>query len=268
MQEDKVAIVVLNYLNFEDTIECVDSILKNRYDIVGVVVVDNGSYNHSYELLIEEYRHRSEVYVIKSPRNLGFSRGNNLGIRFARKKLRADFVLVVNNDTVFTESDYIEKLVSNYSKGVGCIGSSIVLRDGARQGIYKEYISLKDTFIYLINMHSKRWGSSFDFPVGKGEMTEALHGSAIMFTPDFFKYYKGFYPRTFLYGEEAILFYMCKCKGLEQRYVADASIYHKEDQSSAMAFDNNTSIMNNYSYQSRKYLLLWALKWKILQKVL
>ena len=45
MQSDKnVAIVVLNYLNYKDTIECVDSILIHDYSISGIVIVDGRKY--------------------------------------------------------------------------------------------------------------------------------------------------------------------------------------------------------------------------------
>ena len=90
-----------------------------------------------------------------------------------------------------------------------------------------------------------------------------LHGCALLFTPDFFKHYHGFYDRTFLYNEETILYLMCQKYGLKQEYVADTYVYHKEDQSSKMSFKNNNSVMSKYRFQGRKYVIWWIIKNKI-----
>lgn len=48
---NKISIVVLNYLNYVDTIECVDSILEMKYKFEGIIIVDNNSKNKSYRVL-------------------------------------------------------------------------------------------------------------------------------------------------------------------------------------------------------------------------
>lgn len=263
----KTAIVVLNYLNYKDTIECVDSIIANRYNTAGVVIVDNGSGNDSYKVLKNEYGSNKDIHVIKSKRNIGYAKGNNIGIDYARKYLGAQFVLIVNNDTIFTDENYIDKLLKAYKKDVGCIGGRIILKDNTDQGVYFEYVSAYNVFFWLVNERSKMSGSSFDFPINKGEPQKILHGSAILLTPDFFRYYKGFYPKTFLYGEEAILYYMCKCKNLKQVYIPETAIYHKEDQSSIMSFNNDIEVANTYQYQSRKQVLKWAIRWEFTKRI-
>lgn len=259
----KAAIVVLNYLNYKDTIECVDSILKMRYPICGIVVVDNGSNNKSSEILKKFYSSKKRIWIIASKKNRGYARGNNLGINFARRKLKADFVLVVNNDTVFIDKEYIRGLLNKYEPGAGVIGSRILLKDGNEQYPMISYLGLEDTAKRYINMLSKKYGSSFEFAVNQGEASTILHGCALLLTPDFFKWYKGFYNRTFLYGEEGILYLMCKCKGLKQIYVPEVEIYHKEDQSSLMSFENDGKIIEKYALQSEKYIVLWIIKYKI-----
>lgn len=259
----RVAIVVLNYLNYMDTIECVDSILKMEYPICGIVIVDNGSKNDSYTRLKKKYAKEKKVSLIANKKNLGFARGNNEGIFYARKKLKADFVLVVNNDTVFIEKNYIKSMIQKYEPGVGVIGSKIVLKNGSVQPEMVGYLDFKDIISCNLNMVSLRYGSCFDFPLNQGKATIFLHGCALMFTPDFFKAYKGFYKRTFLYGEEDILYFMCKCKNLRQVYNTETKIYHKEDQSSLMSFQNDKLIHNRYALRSRKYILLWKIKYEI-----
>lgn len=257
----RVAIVILNYLNYLDTIECVESINKNGYDLCGIIIVDNGSENDSYNKLKQELGGQQNVHILKAKKNYGYARGNNIGIRYATKRMNADFVLVANNDTIFLEKDYVEKLLSVYKKGIGVIGSEIILKNGVKQNVMEEHLGLKDTFFSFINAWSYDRGASFDFPTMSGKSEKVLHGCAILFTPSFFEYYRGFYKRTFLYKEEAILKLMCKCKKLRQVYVPDAKIFHKEDQSSEMSFDNDIRIMTKYSNKSQKYVFWWSLKY-------
>lgn len=263
---NKVAIVVLNYLNYRDTRECVNSILKMHYQICGIVVVDNGSNNESYEELKKFYKNQGKVWVIASKRNRGYAKGNNLGINFARRKLKANFVLVVNNDTVFIDKEYIRALLGRYEPGVGVIGSRILLKDRNEQYPIVSYLGLKDSVKRYINMLSKKYGSNFEFATNQGESTTILHGCTLLFTPDFFKWYEGFYKRTFLYGEEGILYLMCRYKGLKQIYVPEAEIYHKEDRSSLMSFGNDKRVIEKYALQSEKYLILWIIKYRLKYK--
>lgn len=256
----RVAVVVLNYLNYTDTIECVDSILDMRYSICGIVIVDNGSYNDSVVRLEEKYRGKKSIHLVVSKKNTGYARGNNLGIDYARKKLKADFVLVVNNDTVFIDRNYVEGLLDRYERGVGVIGSGILLKDRKEQPPIVYCLGLKDMILRYINILSSRRGSNFEFPVYQGEKTVILHGCALLFTPDFFVRYRGFYKRTFLYEEEAILYLMCTYRGLKQVYAPEVKIYHKEDQSSLMSFQNDKLIMEKYAFESLKYVIWWGIK--------
>ena len=46
-EDIKMGVVVLNFNNFEDTVNCVNSVLNQKHISLGVVVVDNGSQNDS-----------------------------------------------------------------------------------------------------------------------------------------------------------------------------------------------------------------------------
>ena len=62
---NKIAVVVLNYMNYKETINCTDSVLKQKnieFEIV-IVIVDNGSPNESYKELGKEYRNNNSVPI-------------------------------------------------------------------------------------------------------------------------------------------------------------------------------------------------------------
>lgn len=50
---EKVYIVILNYNNWKDTIECLESVLKSDYLNYQVIVVDNNSPNNSMDKIIQ-----------------------------------------------------------------------------------------------------------------------------------------------------------------------------------------------------------------------
>lgn len=104
-----VYVVVLNWNQPTLTASCVRSLLALDYPDYTIVVVDNGSQDRSAEKLYAEFGDRIDVIV--NPTNLGFSGGNNVGIRHALLR-GADYVVLLNNDTVATDPSLIRTLVS------------------------------------------------------------------------------------------------------------------------------------------------------------
>jgi len=102
-----VAIVLINWNRYRDTLECVDSLRKSTYANIQIIVVDNGSVDES----VGRLRERSSDYqLILSETNTGFTGGNNLGIERAMS-IGADLIFLLNNDTLI-ESTAIERLVA------------------------------------------------------------------------------------------------------------------------------------------------------------
>lgn len=100
--------VILNWNNYTDTSECIDSLRQLSYDEFEVIVVDNGSSDGSGNRLREKYE---DVTVLFTDRNLGFGGGNNRGIREAMNR-GADYIWVLNDDVLIPESSTLSKLVS------------------------------------------------------------------------------------------------------------------------------------------------------------
>lgn len=270
----KTAVVILNYMNYQETLTCVESVLLQKNVSFQVVVVDNGSANESFRILAEQYRHNRLVHVIRARKNYGFARGNNIGIQYARKRLQTDFVLLINSDTVMTDENYIHTLLSHIGEKVGVVGSEIILRSGKKQKPYYEYVEFPTTLIYYVYLLSGLYGinaleNRMEHLLEKRRREQILHGSALMLIPAYFEAYDGLYSRTFLYSEEILLYILCKRAGLKQVYARDTSIFHKEDQSSKFLFRNRNTVQAKYELQSYKYVV-WEsfkdfMKYKILK---
>lgn len=112
-----ITFVILNYKTYKESIACAESVLQTQhYPDLRIVIVDNGSGNQSAERLKKHFAGEKRVHVIASERNLGFARGNNLGIRYAREHYNPDFIVAANSDILFEQPDYCEKLVEIYNR--------------------------------------------------------------------------------------------------------------------------------------------------------
>ncbi|WP_158855809.1 glycosyltransferase family 2 protein [Lunatibacter salilacus] len=105
-EEPSVAVILVNWNGYAFTSQCIKSLEAVTYTNFHAIVVDNGSTDDSLSRLEEEYTY--PIYL-KSPENLGFAEGNNLGIRYALEK-GYDFILLLNNDTE-VEPDFLSHLV-------------------------------------------------------------------------------------------------------------------------------------------------------------
>jgi hypothetical protein len=105
-QEIDVLVVIVVWNGLEDTLECLRSLRGCRYDRKRILVVDNGSTDGSAEVLARLF---PEVQVLRAPRNLGFTGGNNLGLLEAMRQ-RVRYAFLLNNDTTVSP-DALECLV-------------------------------------------------------------------------------------------------------------------------------------------------------------
>lgn len=102
----RVTVIILNWNGKADTLECLASLQNDQYAEKHVLVVDNGSSDDSAQALREAC---PDYEVLETGENLGFTGGNNAGIRRALE-MGADYVFLLNNDTV-VEPDALTRLV-------------------------------------------------------------------------------------------------------------------------------------------------------------
>jgi GT2 family glycosyltransferase len=115
--------VVLAWNGKPLTMACLESLGSLSYRNAAVILVDNASADGTAAAVRKTYGDR--VTVIENTENLGFSRGNNVGIRRALDE-GADFVLLLNNDTV-VDPALVDRLVEVIAKSgdIGIVGPKI-----------------------------------------------------------------------------------------------------------------------------------------------
>ena len=101
----RITAVILTYNHFEDTQECLQSLMDADHPALDILVVDNGSTDDTPRKIREGFPH---VQVIENGQNLGVPAGYNVGFRYALQH-GASYILMLNNDTLLSR-DMIEKL--------------------------------------------------------------------------------------------------------------------------------------------------------------
>ena len=272
----ELAFVVLHYNTIDETLGCIksikDNIDTNNYKIV---VVDNGSPNHSGIDLKRHFKEDIYVDIILVEENVGFARGNNIGIEYSRNDLHAEFICCLNNDTMLRQHDFFETIMDEYRETeAALIGPQVIRADGTVQkfsskimdvDIYKKIILAltRESYIEYLKMRIrnltifKYFNSIRRQVIGIEENPfiahddVLLHGCCLIFTPIFFFFLCGFDNRTFLYREEELLYLSIKENNLKTRYTPRLKILHLEDAST----NSISSDKNKKEAFKRKYLI-------------
>lgn len=147
MALEKVCAIVLNWNGWHHTLECLESLIGAIPCPDVVVVCDNGSTDDSVEKILQWAISKGEkplqvagdknifsqstdtlanFVLITNSSNLGYSGGNNRGIRYALAQQQFDFVWVLNNDTIIVEDSLKELLSCARQSKAGIFGSTIV----------------------------------------------------------------------------------------------------------------------------------------------
>ncbi|MBI2118099.1 MAG: glycosyltransferase family 2 protein [Elusimicrobia bacterium] len=98
-----VAVVIVHYGKLQNTLKCVESLLKNLYHSIEIIVISN----EPQTLLQLPKDPRIHLNVLEY--NRGFSAANNVGVRIAHQ-LKASYIFFLNNDASI-EPDCIQILI-------------------------------------------------------------------------------------------------------------------------------------------------------------
>lgn len=247
MQSNKpiVYIVTLNWNGEKDTIDMLFSLTKIDYTNFHIVLVDNGSDDSSFNevrqwLEVSEYYRLKvnktpfengievvgqgeRVTLLKSTENLGFSKGSNVGCRYALS-LNAEYALLLNNDTE-VEPNFLSLLMAKYMETpeIGGIIPQI------RYFHNKELIWNCGGKLFLGFRKYYFAGKHYSILPNKGELTVSYAtGCALLFKPK----ETGILTEKFFFGEEDFEFaYRMKRMNKKMVCVLDSIIYHKVGQS-------------------------------------
>ena len=249
--ECKLSIITINYNGLKETCELIDSIPFN--DDLEVIVVDNASEKDEASLISAKY---SQIKVIRSPQNLGFAGGNNLGIKAARGK----YLFFINNDTIFKEfnvQSLIDRLESSPSIAIVC--PKIRFAWGNNPIQFTGYTPLSKI---TVRNQAIGFGEEDHGQFDTARPTPYAHGAAMLIKREAIDKV-GLMPECFfLYYEELDWSMMFTRAGYQIWYEPLCTIYHKESQ----ATGQNSPLRTYYIVRNR--LLLVKRNWNGITKYL
>ena len=253
--------VILHYNSLEETIKCVDSIKATQNGLdYKIVIVDNCSPDGSGKNLDQLWSQENLVTIIHCEKNLGFARGNNIGFHFAKYDLHSDFIVLLNADTMVLQDDFQKIVVEEYGlSGFAVLGPFVktphppfnsnpgpdtipsVAHFKKKLNKYRAHLFL--TYIhldkFLIKLHRKQARSILMKNIDKINdkvYNVRLHGCFMVFSPVYLAKFDGLNDKTFLFGEEDLLFIRLKRCALISVYLPQVVVFHKEDASTDNSF--------------------------------
>jgi len=242
MNDIIVSVIIVNYNGKKYIKNCFDSLQQKLSNLsYEIIVVDNISSDDSVNYIKENY---PEIVLIESDVNLGFGRGNNLGVTHAKGK----YVLLFNNDTILL--DPIDKAISflENNTDVGVLG--IKMFDGNHN-----YLQSAGIFPNYINMifFKKLFINTPEFIVGnftkKTYNVDWISGAFMLLKKELYDDIDGFDKDYFMYVEDVDFCKKISDKNLKRIYFPSLKYIH------FVGFNTskNPLIINGYKIYIKKH---------------
>lgn len=194
---------------------CLKSIYSQNYKNFEVILVDNASTDNSVAIVKKRF---PTVRIIQNSKNLGYAKGNNIGMREAT----GNYILLLNTDTIVSEGA-IGRMVKAFEidKDLGIVGCRLVLPNGKldHQGaaFFNPYNHLLEILRIKKEQIVKRDGLLY---------VDWVKGAALMAKKDVLKKIGLLDPEYFTYFEDMDLCKRAKDAGYRVGCVVDDEIQH------------------------------------------
>ena len=119
--KDLVSVIIPIYNSEKYLKECIASILKQSYENIEVILIDNDSKDKSQEIALSFKKEDSRIIVI-SKKNEGTSNARNKGIDISNGK----YIMFVDSDDIL-EENAIENLVNKDGEKIDLIVGNYTL---------------------------------------------------------------------------------------------------------------------------------------------
>ena len=216
----KVIVLILSFNGKHLLKEAIESYQSNDYSNYEVAVIDNGSTDGTMDYVAANW---PDIEIIRTEKNLGYSGGANLGLKYAFEDQKADYVLFTNND-VRADRQIIRALVDAAiaDKGIGFTIGKVYYYDRPQvlHSVGKKY----DEF---------RWNGGH---IGRNEMDNGQYDQAEerawcddiywLINKDVYDEIGGYDTEFFLQGEDYDYQARAKKRGYKIYYTPEAKLWH------------------------------------------
>jgi GT2 family glycosyltransferase len=246
---DVIAITV-NWNRMNDTLECIDSLVRSGVDPSYIIMVDNGSTDGSVKAVLEA---TPSVDIMRMGENLGYIRGANRGISRALQR-GAQMILLINNDAT-VDAGALKELLDAAKRHpiAGILGPKILY--------YGE-----DIIWFAGGVFNRRWGFSTHPGMDKkddGDDQESrvdfVTGCVMLVRREVFDEVGVFDESLWMYAEDLDFCLKASSRGWESWYIPSAVAHHKVSASSGVKGSNVMTPMRSYYYARNMMVLVHRL---------
>ncbi len=211
----QVSIIIVNYNGKRFLWECLSSVYSQTYRPIEVIVVDNASRDGSIEFIKNNFK---DVVILPQNDNLGFSAGNNIGI----KNSHGRYIATLNNDTK-VDKNWLSWLVGAIESqpDIGICASKILFLN--QPGILNSAGIKIDKY------------SGFTWDIGFGDKGDCYNQAkyvfgacacAALYRREMLDEIGLFDEDFFAYHEDVDLSWRAQLSGWKCKYVPEAICYH------------------------------------------
>lgn len=248
-----VAVIILNWNNWQDTVECLESLAQIDYPNYQVIVVDNGSTDDSIMQLKQRF---DWIRLLETGENLGFSAGVNYGIERARD---LELILLLNNDTIVAPN-FLTELVKTIQSDntIGLVGGKIYYLDAAKS----DSVLYRQNKIWsaggAINKLTKKAFHIGDKKIDHGQYdqqreVEFLSGCCLLIRREVIEKIGLLDPDYFMYYEDVDFCLRAKAHAYKIVYSPKAIIWHKIRQVARKQFADYYRMRNHFVLLKKRY---------------
>ncbi len=225
------SIITISYNTRDILRACLDSIIKFTHDLdYEIIVVSTGSSDGSLEMIKDFSRKNSKVKLVDAKGNIGFGRGNNLGVEHAS----GEYLLFLNSDTLIFDNALKEAVdILSRHPEAGAYSCRLLNADRSFQPSGGHFPSFGNVFAWQLfiddlpfigdlipSFHPKK--SQYD----RNQKMDWVTGAFMMIKRSLFNQVGGFDKNIFMYTEEMELCYRLAQAGHTTFYTNTPAIIH------------------------------------------
>ncbi|MBR3002455.1 MAG: glycosyltransferase family 2 protein [Clostridia bacterium] len=125
MTNELISIIIPSYNRKDFICKAIESVLKQTYKNVEIIIVDDGSNDGTFETLHEKYDEIKNIKILKNERNSGAGFSRKVGY----KEAKGAYIIFMDDDDYYTNFNFFDDAIKIFKKmqNVGMVSSSSVI---------------------------------------------------------------------------------------------------------------------------------------------
>jgi GT2 family glycosyltransferase len=223
----ELSIIIINYNTFALTHKCIETVYRFTKNIdFEIILVDNASTECDAVIFKHDF---PNITLIKSAQNVGFAKGNNLGIQQAK----GEYILLLNSDIELIENSIYScvEFLRNNPK-IGVVSPMLIYPDGRIQNLANRFPSIKYELVELFRLHKfllpKDYLLGYYFDHKECKKADWVWGAFFLTKHEVIQRFpeQKLPDKYFMYFEDVAWCYEIQNKGYAIQYIATTKAIH------------------------------------------